>query len=137
MKFRGKINQSHYQIVIFSLLIACQNDPTIHIVSAKYFGYGPNRIHIVSMKFWLCPKMINCIFLKHIQTEEHMFLLHKNFTYLCVLLHESRYLQSLSKAQLISRILYGFYLGHNQNFADTIWIFEPLGQAINNEKITI
>jgi len=32
----------------------------------------------------------------------------------------------------ISRILYGFYLGHNQNFTDTIWIVGPLGQAIRH-----
>ena len=31
----------------------------------------------------------------------------------------------------ISRIIYGFYMGHNQNLADTRWIGGPLGQAID------
>jgi hypothetical protein len=37
----------------------------------------------------------------------------------------------------ILRILYGFYLGHNQNFTDIIWIVGPLGQAIRTSVLYI
>ena len=41
------------------------------------------------------------------------------------------------KMQLIifTDSIYGFYLGHNQNFTDTIWIVGPLGQAIRSAML--
>ena len=38
-----------------------------------------------------------------------------DFSYLCLLLHKSGYMKTLSKVQLI-------ILGHSQKFTDTIWI---------------
>ena len=72
---------------------------TIQIESILYpwnFGYVTKWLIVF---FWNISKPKNIC-----------FLLHKNFSYLCVLLHKSRYLKSLSKAQLISRILYPMWI---------------------------